>query len=185
MLLGLWPALASVQLEIYYPVLERFLARQMFTHDGREYLRGSKTSKCSFAYLENPKIAASGGKLVITARFGGKSAVDLFGGCVGMGDTFDLMIRATPHYENGDLRLKDVEASTTALKNLYNSRVLRGISEELPRRFRYPLHKEARGVLEARRDPNYEQLMSAFHVVSVQAANHALVLILDFRLAVK
>ncbi len=178
-------ARASLQLEIHYPVIERFLARQMFTAEGRHYVRGSRDTKCGFAYLENPRIAASGGRLVISARFAGRSALDLLGGCVGLGDSFDLTLRATPDYDNGVLTLKDVEANTTALRNLYVSRVLRALRDELPRQFRYPLLAEAKRTLERERDPNFDLAMSGFHVVSVQAANHALVLILDFRLEVK
>lgn len=178
-------ASASLQLEIHYPVIEKHLAGQMFTAEGRHYVRGSRDTKCGFAYLENPRITASGGRLVITTKFAGRSAVDLLGACVGLGDSFDMVIRATPRYEDGLLILADVEATTSAFKNLYVTRVLRAMQEELPRKFRYPLRDEAKALLEQKRDASYRLSVSAFHVVSVQAANHGLVLILDFRLEVK
>lgn len=176
---------ASVQLEIQYPVIERFLAKQLFTHEGRQYVKGSKENRCNYAYLENPHISASGGRLIIKARFSGRSSLDLLGACVGMEDSFDLTLRATPTYRDGFLTLRDVEASTEAPHTLYVNRVLRALSEGLPKQFQYPLREESRKMLEQARDPMYRQQMLAFHVVSAQAANHALVLILDFRLEVK
>lgn len=176
---------ASVQLEIQYPVIERFLAKQLFTHDGRQYVKGSKENRCNYAYLENPRISASGGRLIIKARFSGRSSVDLLGACVGMEDSFDLTLRATPAYRDGFLILGDVEAVTDATHTLYVNRVLRALAEGLPKQFQYPLREESRKMLEQTRDPMYRQQMLAFHVVSAQAANHALVLILDFRLEVK
>lgn len=176
---------ASVQLEIQYPVIERFLAKQVFTHEGRQYVRGSKEDRCNYAYLENPRISGSGGRLIIQARFSGRSSIGVLGACVGMQDSFDLTLRATPAYENGFLTLRDVEAVTEAPRTLYVTRVLRALGEGLPKQFHYPLREESRKMLEQDRDPMYRQQMLAFHVVSAQAANHALVLILDFRLEVK
>jgi hypothetical protein len=178
-------ARGSVQLEIHYPVIEKFLARMAFTADGRQYVKGRPGSRCTFAYLENPRISASGGRLVVRARFSGRSALDLLGACVGMGDSFDLVLRATPHYEAGELRLKDVEADTDVFKSLYVTRVLRGLAAGLPGQFRYPLRSAVAGTLEQPRDPAYSQTLSAFHVVAVNAANHALVLVLDLTLEVR
>ncbi len=102
-----------------------------------------------------------------------------------MRDSFELTLRATPHYEAGELRLKDVEADTEVFKSLYVIRVLRALSAGLPRQFHYPLRIAATEILEQPRDPLYTQKMSAFHVVTIQAANHALVLVLDFKLEVQ
>jgi hypothetical protein len=176
---------ASVQLEILYPVIERYIAKEMFTHEGRQYVRGSKENRCNYAYLENPRISASGGRLIIKARFSGRSSLDLLGACVGMGDSFDLTLRATPFYEAGFLGLRDVEAAAGPPRSLYMNRVLNALSTGLPKQFRFPLREETRKILEHSRDPMYSQRMLAFHVVTAQAANHALVLILDFRLEVK
>lgn len=178
-------ALGSVQIEIDYAVLEKFLAKLAFTADGRQYVRGSRDSRCSFAYLENPRISASGGRLHVRTRFSGRAAIDLLGACFGIRDSFDLTIHATPHYEAGDLLLKGVEADTDDFKTLYNIRVLRALATDLPRQFRYPLRSATAKLLEQPRDPLYTQKMSAFHVVTVQAAIHALVLVLDFKLEVR
>ena len=68
------------------------LARQVFTQDGRRYVHNDKTNKCNFAYLEKPQVRGGGGKLNIRARFTGRSAVNMFGQCVGLA-TFPLKIQ--------------------------------------------------------------------------------------------
>ena len=141
--------------------------------------------RCNYAYLENPRISASGGRLIVRARFSGRTSLDVLGACVGLRDSFDLTIRATPGYREGMLVLQDVEAVAEGLPNLYMNRVLRALADGLPKQFRYPLRDESRKMLEQDRDPMYRQQMHSFHVVSVQAANQSLVLILDFRLEVK
>src|SRR5438874_661580 len=83
-------------LEIRYSALERMVAAQMFTQEGRRYVKGNKAAKCQYAYLEAPKLSAAGDRLEVRARFSGSSAMDLFSRCVGMGDSFDLTITAVP-----------------------------------------------------------------------------------------
>ena len=46
----------SADLEIRYSALERMVAAQMFTQEGRRYVRGNQATKCQFAYLEAPQI---------------------------------------------------------------------------------------------------------------------------------
>src|SRR5205085_5625445 len=83
-------------LEIRYSALERMVAAQMFTQEGRRYVRGDKAAKCQYAYLEAPKLSAAGERLQVNARFSGSSALDLFSRCVGMGDSFNLTVTALP-----------------------------------------------------------------------------------------
>ena len=47
-------------LEIRYSALERMVAAQMFTQEGRRYVRGNQAAKCQYAYLEAPKLSAAG-----------------------------------------------------------------------------------------------------------------------------
>ena len=46
----------------------------MFTDDGRRYVRGNRDAKCSYAWLEKPQIGGYEGKLIVRARFTGRSA---------------------------------------------------------------------------------------------------------------
>jgi len=49
-------------------------------------VKGSQKTPCNFAYLEHPQFQGKDGKLVIRARFSGRSSLNMFGQCVGLGD---------------------------------------------------------------------------------------------------
>src|SRR6185436_7835924 len=78
---------ACAELELRYTVLERILADQLFTQEGRLYVRGDKSQRCKFAYLEHPRIGAENGLLRMTASFRGRSAMKILGNCLGPGDS--------------------------------------------------------------------------------------------------
>ena len=179
------PVRAAVELELGYPVLERVLAQQVFTQEGRKYVRGSKDTKCSFAYLESPRLGAEKGQIRMNARFSGRSALDLLGRCIGLGDSFELTILATPTYKEGWLLLSNVRIGTPARQTYYVRRVIQALTEELPRTFQYSIAEDARRILEQPRDPNYRQELTGFGVSAIQVTPAALVLTLDFHLAVK
>ncbi len=87
LLLSGFPAFCA-ELELRYAAIERVIADQLFSQEGRLYVRGNKATKCKFAYLESPHVGAMDGRLRVTARFSGRTALDMFGGCVGLGDSF-------------------------------------------------------------------------------------------------
>src|SRR5450631_4170581 len=112
---------SAADLELRYSALERLIGEQMFTQDGKRYVRGSAKAKCQYAYLESPKLSAekSGAdkpgdeeRLRITARFSGRSAIDFMGRCVGLGDSFDLTLTARPVAHDGAIELSNVKVST-------------------------------------------------------------------------
>src|SRR5580692_6846753 len=99
----------AAELELRFTALERILAEQVFTQDGRHYVRGDQSTRCQFAYLEKPRIDADGSRLRVGARFSGRSAIGVLGGCVGLGDSFDLVMTATPVVHAGAIALDGVK----------------------------------------------------------------------------
>jgi hypothetical protein len=102
----------AAELEVRFEALERIVAAQLFTQDGRHYVRGSRAARCQFAYLEAPRIDSDHGRLRVRARFSGRSALDVFNSCVGLGDSFDLTLTAAPAPHDGAIVLRDVNVST-------------------------------------------------------------------------
>ena len=72
------PARAA-ELELRYAAIERVIADQLFSQDGRLYVRGSKSTRCKFAYLESPHVGAVNGRLRVSGRFSGRTALDMMG----------------------------------------------------------------------------------------------------------
>lgn len=180
-------AARATEIQLSYQVLERLIAQQAFTDEGRRYVRGNKTDKCSFAYLENPKITPSNGKIAIAARFTGKSAMNMFGRCVGIGDAFQLTVYGVPFYNKGRVGFKDIAVQTDR-DSYYIRKVKQALMQSLERSFDYNLLDDAKKLLED--GPNtgpgaVKRELMRFDVSNIVPANHALILTVDFTLAVK
>ena len=184
--LGLARCAAAVELHIQFGALERMLTEQVFSQEGRRYVHGSKTNKCNFAYLEKPQVRGEGGRLRMKARFTGRSALNLVGQCVGLGDAFDLVITAVPVYKNGAIALQEVKVTSDGKSGYYIRRVCEAMQASLAREFKYPLEGDALKLLEAPgAQPGYKREARKFAVPDIRVTNDALVLQVDFELTVK
>jgi hypothetical protein len=175
-----------VELHIQFAALERMLSEQLFTQDGRKYVRGSAATKCNFAYLEKPHFQGADGKLRIRAKFTGRSALNMFGQCVGLGDAFTAAITALPQYKDGNIGLANVTAASEDHSGYYVRRVCAALSSSLARDFRYPIGAAAKSALEdPGAQPNYPRELRNFRVTEIRVTDDALVLVVDFDLTVK
>jgi hypothetical protein len=182
------PALGA-ELELRYAAIERVIADQLFSQDGRLYVRGNKTTRCKFAYLESPHVGAASGRLRVSARFSGRTALDMMGTCVGLGDSFDFTMIASPVVKNGALAFKDVSVSTPR-DSFYIRRVRLALIDSFSRDFKIEVRDQARRVLEQpppqiSPKPLYQRELASFDLRDVRVQPDALVLVMDFRLVVK
>jgi hypothetical protein len=187
LVLGSGPALAT-ELELRFAAMERIIADQLFSQEGRLYVRGSKTTKCQFAYLETPHVGSADGRLRVQARFSGRTALDMFGRCMGLGDSFDFTLIATPVVRNGALVLNEVNLSTKR-DSYYIRRVRQALTASFNKDFKIEIRDQARHLLEqgppGASKPLFQQELSRFDLTGVRVQPDALVLVIDFRLVVK
>jgi len=179
----------AAELELRYAAIERVIADQLFSQDGRLYVRGNKSSRCKFAYLESPHVGAADGHLRVSARFSGRTALDMMGACVGLGDSFDFTMTASPIVKNGALAFKDVSVSTPR-DSFYIRRVRQALNGSFSRDFKIEVRDQARRLLEqppaqASSKPLYQRELASFDLRDVRVQPDALVLVMDFRLVVK
>jgi hypothetical protein len=183
-LAGVVPSFAA-DIELRFDALERIIAEQVFTQDGRKYVRGTPATRCQFAYLEKPRIGAENGLLRVSARFSGRTAFDLLGGCIGLGDSFDLTIVAVPVVKNGALGFKDVKVTATK-DSYYIRRVRAALIQSFARDVKIEVKDQARKILEQTREgAAYKAEMASFNLTGVQVTGDSLVLVIDFRLIVR
>jgi len=176
----------AAELEIRYSALERMVAAQMFTQEGRRYVRGNQAAKCQYAYLETPKLRAAGDRLQVVARFSGSSALDLFSRCVGMGDSFDLTLTALPVPRKGAIAFQDTQVSTR--KDSYYIRHVRGaMMRSFDQDFKIDIRDQARHLLEQPMSAGsvYQQELKDLDLSAIRVTPDALVLVVDFKLIVK
>jgi len=177
----------AVDLHVQFGALERILSQQMFTADGRHYVRGNASSKCNFAYLDNPHIHGVDGKLRIRARFTGRSSINLFGQCVAaMGGALDLTIAAVPQFKDGNIVLRDVVVTADNSDGFFARRVCSAMAGSLSRDFKYPLAELARRAMEDPAAlPGYPRELHEFRITDMRVTSDALDVALDFHLTIK
>ena len=186
LLLLLAHSASAVELHIQFGALERMLTEQVFTQEGRRYVHGSKGAKCNFAYLEKPQVRGDNGLLRIKARFTGRSALNVVGQCVGLGDAFDVVVTAVPIYRDGALGLQQVKVTSEGKTGYYIRRVCEAMQASLTRDFKYPLEGQARRMLEdPAAQPGYKREVRKLSVPDIRVSSDALVLQVDFELTVK
>jgi len=172
-------------LEIRYSALERMVAAQMFTQEGRRYVKGNQAAKCQYAYLEAPKLSASGDRLQVAARFSGRSAMDLFSRCVGLGDSFNVTITALPVPRKGAISFQDTQVSTPK-DSYYIRRVRTAMMRTFDQDFKIEIRDQARRLLEQPASGAvYQQELKDLDLNAIRVTPDALVLVVDFKLIVK
>jgi hypothetical protein len=177
------PSIAA-DIELRFDTLERIIAEQVFTQDGRKYVRGTPATRCQFAYLEKPRIGAENGLLRVGARFSGRTAFDVLGGCIGLGDSFDLTIVAAPIVRSGAIGFKDVHVSTTK-DSYYIRRVRSALMQAFSKDVKIDVKDQARKILEQTREgASYKAELASFDLNEVRVTQDALVLVIEFRLIV-
>ncbi len=184
--LALAQSAPAMELHIQFGALERMLTEQVFTQEGRRYVHGSKSAKCNFAYLEKPQVKGDAGLLRIKARFTGRSALNVAGQCVGLGDAFDVVVTAIPIYHDGALGLQQVKVTSEGKSGYYIRKVCEAMQASLTRDFKYPLEEQAKRMLEdPAAQPGYKREVRKLTVPEIRVTSDALVLQVDFELTVK
>lgn len=186
LLLAAWPAAAQVELRLTFGMLQKVIAAQVFTDEGRRYVRGDKQQRCNFAYLENPRLGEADGRLVVRARFSGRSALNLLGQCVGLGDSFDVVIQMTPYADGSVFRFRDVEVASEAKRGVYSRAVCKALTETLPRVLVYDFAPDFKRALEAEQPGvPYRKSVENLAVQSLRVAPDAVVLRLGLKLTLE
>ncbi|MDX2266506.1 MAG: hypothetical protein NW208_00235 [Bryobacter sp.] len=130
-------------------MLEQQLSQQLFTQDGRHYVKGNPNPRCNFAFLIDPRFAARESSLVIRATFTGRSSLDLFGKCVGFGDSFPFEVLAEVDTDIGVLRIRNPRVTLTGKTSFYARRVRGELEKSIASAIRYPIQEEVRKLLVA------------------------------------
>ncbi len=177
---------SAAEVRIAFPAVQKMMADQVFTQEGRKYVSGAREQRCDYAYLENPSVGEWNGQLVIKARFSGRKALDVFGRCVGLGDAFDLTVAATPLVKRGVLVLADVKVDTGGKDSFYIRRVRSALATSLEKQFGLDIAGRARELLE-QKDPaqGFRRELSGFEFRQVKVSRDAVILDLDFIVTVK
>jgi hypothetical protein len=174
-----------VDLEIRFGALERLLGEQLFTIDGRKYVNGSKDQKCRYAFLEKPQLSAAGDRLQLRVNFSGKTALSMLGRCMGIGDSFELVLIAKPVAKGGAVGFEQFVVSTPR-DSFYIRRVRAALVETLDKDLTIDIMAQARKLIEfPQQAGKFQQEIKDLRMSGVRVAPDALVLAVDFKVVVK
>jgi hypothetical protein len=176
--------LAAAEIEVPYSVLAGSIIKNNFTDQGRHYLSGDSGSKCTYAYLENPRVIAESGRLKLVAHFSGRAATEVFGNCVGAGDAFTVTLSGVPVYADGELRLDDQRIDVPDGK-LFSDEIEDFLSGNLLPAFRYPLRDEIRKALASVKIENGSLELGRFEISRLALGSDRVVAIFDFAVKVR
>ena len=181
-----WPACAQLELHLTFGVLQKTIGAQVFAEDGRRYVKGNKDRRCSFAYLENPRVGEADGRLVVRAKFSGRSAMNVLGQCVGLGDSFDVIVRMTPYAEKSLLRIREVEVSSDGKRGMYARAVCKQLAATIPRVLIYDFAPDFKRALEAEQPGlPFRKSVEDISVQELRVSKEALVLQLGLKLTLR
>jgi len=137
-----------VELHLQFGALERLLRRATLREDGRRYMHGNQKASVVLPIWNSRTSRANAGRLRIQAKFTGRSAMNVFGQCVGFGDAFDLTILATPAIPSRRHRPQGRVSTDRWKASFYIRRVCAAIAASLGRDFRYPMEIRNAEVIE-------------------------------------
>lgn len=179
-------ATPAIEIEIRFPLLEKQLSQQLFTQDGKRYVKGNPNSRCNFAYLADPHFSSRDGKLLIKAKFTGKSSMDLFGKCVGFSDSFQFEILSDLTTKDGTLLLNKPTVKILSRDTFYSRQVLKALQGSIGEAIRYPIREEMRKLLAAGSSASpYKVTIPKLEIRNIQILNDALLVDVDTRFLVE
>lgn len=179
-------SLPAIELEIRFPLLEKQLALALFTQDGKRYVRGTPANRCNFAYLASPRFTSRDGKLLIRAKFTGRSSIDVLGKCVGFGDSFEFEVLAGLTTNNGTLVLTDPYVKRLSKDTFYSRQVVKALQGSISEAVKYPLRDEIRKLLAAASAAGpYKITIGKLEIRSMKILGDSLLLDVDTRFLVE
>jgi hypothetical protein len=95
-------------LEVAFPTIERLIVEGLLTEGGRRYLQGGPEDTCTYAFIQEPRVSSSEGRLQMRFLFAGSMGAEVAGRCAGRGGNFDIVVSGVPAYDGTDLFLDEV-----------------------------------------------------------------------------
>jgi hypothetical protein len=157
--------------------VQKLVVESLFKDNGRFYIqRGA----CS-AYLDNPAVALTGGRVVIRSHLSARVGMDLGDSCAGVDLASWATVSGVPGAQGTAVRLSDIRIEDVGDANtrvVLNS----GLVPTLPAAFELDVLKAVRSMLQGT-DSQLQVDVQALRIDSVRVADNRLSVRFDFRVA--
>lgn len=175
----------AIEIKVSTDALKRTLDKQLFTQNGRYYLRGNPGTAC-FAYAEDPKISLNGDRVVVHIKAHARLGTSVHGACVGVGLNTEADVSVVPDAEGESIGFRDAR-----IEHLSESRELNFFLEPfLSRKLPQQMKVNAAGLLrqllsQSTQTTGYQIQLDNLKIHSMQVSGPALAVDFDGNLSVR
>jgi long-subunit fatty acid transport protein len=178
-------AARAIEIKVSAQALERTLNRQLFTQNGRYYLRGKPGSAC-YAYAEDPKVSFQANRVVVHVKVHAKLGTSLHSACLGVSLNTEADVAVVPEAEGESIGFRNAEIARLSESRELNFFLVPFLSGKLPQEMKVNVADSLRQLLSSSTgSTGYQFRLDDLKIHSMQVAGGALAVDFDGNLSVQ
>jgi hypothetical protein len=175
----------AIEIKVSTEALERTLNKQLFTDNGRYYLRGKPGAAC-FAYAEDPKVSLNGDRVVVHIKAHARLGTSLHGACLGVGLNTEADVSVVPVAEGESIGFRDARIEHLSESRELNFFLEPFLSRKLPQQMKVNAADLLRQLLsQSTETTGYQILLDDLKIHSMQVQGPTLAVDFDGNLSVR
>jgi hypothetical protein len=175
----------AIELNISSQALERTLNKQLFTENGRYYLRGKPGSAC-YAYAEDPKVSFNGDRIVVHVTAHAKLGTSVHGACLGVTLNTEGDVSVLPDGQGVSIGFRDARVEHLSESRELNFFLVPFLSSKLPQQMKVNAADLLRQLLtKSTETTGYDMQLEDLKIHSMQVQGPSLAVDFDGDLSVK
>jgi hypothetical protein len=175
----------AIEIKVSAKALERTLIQQLFTADGRYYIRGDAHSAC-FVYAEDPKVSFNTDRIVVHVKAHAKLGEAMGSECLGVRLNTEADVSVVPDAQGESIGFRDPRIEKMSESKELNFLLVPFLSRKLPQQMKINAADLVRQLLAtSTQSTGYDIKLEEMKIHSMQVAGDDLVVDLDGGLTVR
>lgn len=175
----------ALEIKVSSQALERTLNKQLFTDNGRYYLRGKPGAAC-YAYAEDPQVTLNGDRIVVHIKAHARLGTTLHGACLGVALNTEADVSVVPQAEGESIGFRDARIEHLSESRELNFFLEPFLSRKLPQQMKVNAAELLRQLLsQSAQTTGYQILLDNLKIHSMQVQGPALAVDFDGNLSVR
>ena len=175
----------GLEIRISSKALERTLAKQLFTANGRYYMRGNASSAC-FVYAEDPKVSFAAERVVVHVKTHARLGTSMRGSCLGLGLNTEADVSVVPDAQGESIGFRDARVEHLSESRELNFFLEPFLSGKLPQQMKLDAADFIRALIsKSAETTGYEVKLDNLKIHSMQVAGDALAVDFDGNISVQ
>jgi hypothetical protein len=175
----------AIELKISTDALQRTLETQLFTDNGRFYLRGNNHSAC-YVFADSPKVSTVGDRAVVHLHVTAKIGPSVGGQCMGIRLSRDVDVSMAPDAEGESIGFRDARIEKLSGSRELDLLLMPFLSHRVPSSMKINAAEQIRKVLaKSSESIGYTVTLDSMKVQSMTIDGDGLTIDVDGGLSVK